>query len=112
MKVWIDTELESSILFEVPKENQRIKDNTAENANGSLQPLDTNNEKDDNRNSPNWSHNPLAVIRPFSSNILDVNSTNSQKKKVNFQGVLKYSLVNVDTIGLRRSSRIADMKKK
>ena len=43
---------------------------------------------------------------------MDANSTNSQKKKVNFQGVPKYSSINVDTIGLRRSSRIADVTKK
>ena len=96
-------------MFKVSKENRRNKDETTENE-GSLQPLERNNN--DKRDGANWSYDPLVIIHLSSSNTTETNSTNSQKKKVNFQGVSKYSLVNVDAIGLRRSSGIADGKKK
>ena len=95
IKVWTDTELESSILFEVPKENNPDNiDNTTENANGASQPLDTrnnniddttenangtshNNTVADNRDGTNRSHEPLVINNPSLSNTTDVNSNTS-----------------------------------
>ena len=129
-KVWTDTELESSILFEVPKENNSDNvDNATENANGVSQTLDTGNNNvaettenangsshdttvTGNRDGTNRSHEPLVINNPSSPNAMDANSNASQKKKVIFQGVPKYKPVNVNTIGLRRSPRIAELKKK
>ena len=68
-------------MFEVPKENRRYKDETTENE-GSLQLLETNN--DNKRDGANWNHDPLVIIHPSLSNTVETNSTNSQKKKVNF----------------------------
>lgn len=109
-KVWTDTELESSTLFEVPKETERNVDATTENANGASQSQDTNatNAGIDETDGAQRSHDPLAANQPSTSN---TNSTKPQKKKVTIQGVPKYSPVNINTIGLRRSPRIAQKKK-
>ena len=65
-----------------------------------------------NRDGANWSHEPLVINNPSLANTIDANSNTSQKKKVIFQGVPKHAPVNVNTIGLRRSPRIAELKKK
>jgi len=125
------SELESSILFEVPKEQNLSIDKSSKNINGLLWSLDINNNIASNHGIDR-SHNLLIINNPSQSNAVDTNSNDSNqdfsnvnpviqsrrttatssKKKVIFQGVPKYSPINIDTISLRKSLRIATQKKK
>ena len=97
-------ELESSILFKVPKETNPRTDEITENKNDLSNPLinTVSNEVD----SANRNLEPLVVNNASPINTED---KNSKKKKVIFQGILRYVPINIDSIGLRRSLRIAEL---
>ena len=127
-KVWTDTELESSILFEVPKEKNQDKVNASseDNNNRHNTNVTRNNNAEQKENIASTERNPdqLVHIEQTQINANDVippsNSTVSissnqpknvaKKSRVQFKGMPKYSPTNLDTVGLRRSPRIANMR--
>ena len=100
-------ELESSILFKVPKETNPRTDQITKNENDLSNPLinTVSNEVD----SANRNLEPLVVNNASPINTED---KNSKKKKVIFQGVPRHAPINVDSIGLKKSPRIAELQKK
>ena len=92
-----------------------VVDDDTENVNGLSRPLGINNNHEDSVADDEWSsnqsHGPLVVSDPSikdpNPDSDSSNDSRSNEKKVNFQGVPRHSPVSVDTIGLRRSPRIA-----
>ena len=109
-KVWTDSELESIILFEVPKEkHQEVKEQ--------LDPIDPSTI---NFNQEDSSHAPILL--QHNSNLSTKDLINSQEDDMlhatndndheQSSRVPKFTPVNINTIGLRRSPQIAALKAK
>ena len=123
-KVWTDTELESSILFEVPKEKNQLEVNMLYKDNKHHTPNVARNNNAHNENIAHTERNPDQSVHieqtPLHANdvIPPSNSTatmrsnqpkNVAKKSRVCKGMPKYSLTNLDTVGLKRSPRIANI---
>ena len=111
-KMWTDTEIKSSILFEVPKEKLRDENNSAANAI-SLPSEPTINKNEASRNAVDMSSNETTDINsPNVKLSIKTRTVNDSKKKVLFQGVPMCKPVKTHDLGFRRPPRLADQKKK
>ena len=123
-RIWTDTELESSILVEAPKENQKdAKDSSATitpsnnlKNNNEIKTAERPEEEDVDRSrdqsAPTIKSKQRAADRDENKKMKNVSSNSISSKKISFQGVPKHNLVNVDTIGRRSSPRLECNRKK
>ena len=130
-------ELESSTLFEVPKENHLNANNNSslvKNVPSTLLDRTINNNTEDanyilikgnkgetinrihdlleSNVSPSTSVRPLGEVDSDGILHRTTGAEHSRSHNIAFQGVPKYYPVNVDILGLRRSPIIATLKRK
>ena len=124
--MWTDSELESSVLFEVPKENLNYDcrspvENTPSPPAEQIKDREvTSDDKDKsiNRSRDHLTSNEESIVEAADENANKDDGTNTnysnvksskrseRSKSVSFQGPPKHKPVNIATLGLRRCPRL------